>query len=413
MKRSLTALILCLAGIPLFAQNVNVSGLLNDYKRQDGTFAERYEILEIVRDSGSTGIGEFYHEALKFLILRLPDIVSRADQDIAERSAVIVCQGIGAEKYSDASHDLWQTVEAFDVTRPLARTRINFEGQAMQAALTAIGQVDARNFVPAIVQRLNQLNSETFRDPDTRRRIQRAVVGCISALETFKDISGYRPVFYVYMGSYDGAVKTIASNALPNITDDPSDVIIEIIMSSSSNPPVKLEAWKELLRTRAPDESKARAAAAALSTGWTFATTDRGYQASLREMRKGAIDIIRECGVANDSVYADLKKSYSANFISDRPDNDEVMLTLNALGAIGSDQAVSLLYGFLQELNARRRSGPWGNKERMYFEWVVLCIGATGTKSPEVVLLLTTIHRNSNYTRREQSMAERALNQNR
>jgi hypothetical protein len=114
-------------------------------------------------------------------------------------------------------------------------------------------------------------------------------------------------------------------------------------------------------------------------------------------------------GVADESVYENLEKSYSNNFISNTPDNDEIMGVLNALGAIRSEEAVALLYKFLQELHGRRRSGPWGNKERRAFEWVVACIGVTGTRSQDIRLLLTTISRTTSYTSQEQIWARNAL----
>jgi hypothetical protein len=180
-------------------------------------------------------------------------------------------------------------------------------------------------------------------------------------------------------------------------------------MDPGSIPPVKLEAWKELLKTRAPGPSLAKAAAAALAIGWSNPTTNVHFQTNLRELRKGALDVIIIHGVADASVYADLERSYNNNFRSNRPDNDEVIKALNALGAVGSDESVALLFSFLQELNARRRSGPWANKERQFFEWVVACIGVTRTQSQEVRLLLTQIARDSRYTPAERGMVTRAM----
>jgi hypothetical protein len=401
MKRIIIAVVLIFFGMTAFSQDM--SSYLEEYMRPDGTFAERLAVLEVVREAEITGIGEFYHEALRFLLLRAPDIRNRTEQENAERSAVILCQGLGAERFTDAALALWHTAELFDIVREAN------DGNAMQAALIALGDVGGVEFIPHIVQRLNDFNSQTIRNPEARRRIQMGVIGCIMALETLGDVRGFRPVFFASLGQYDPAVREIAANALPNIAEDPADIIIAIIQDPGSDPRIKLTAWREMLRTNAPDESKARVAAVALATGWNFATTNRNFQTNLREMRKSAIEAIRMFGAADDSVYDNLERSYNSNFISNTPDFDEIMLTLNALTAIRTERAVELLHKFLREINGRRRSGPWARKERQLFEWLISCIGATGTQSQEIRLLLTTIQRNSAYTSQEQNMARDAI----
>jgi len=403
MKRILITVTLCFFGMTVFAQDM--SYYTNEYMRQDGSYAERLLVLETVNEAGLTGIGEFYHEALKFLLLRAPDIRDRTEQNSAEKSAVILSQGLGAEKYTAAAPELWQTVVLFDVTRDA------IEGSAMQAALIAIGQVNGTDFLPQIVQRLNDYNTQLYSNPETRRRVQMGVIGCINALEALHDISGFRPVFFASVGSYDPAVSQIANLALPNIVDDPGDVISEIITDSSNNPYIKMTAWREMLRTKAPNSSKAKVAAVALSMGWTYATTNRSYQEHLRDMRKSAIDTIRQFGIADSSVYTNLERSYSANFNTNQPDYDEIMLTLNALASVSSEEAVVLMNKFLRELHGRRRNGPWGDKERRIFQWLISCLKVTGTKSEDVKLLLSTIQRTADYTPYEQGLARDALTQ--
>jgi len=400
MKRILITVFLCFFGMTVFAQDM--SYYTNDYMRLDGSFAERLLVLETVNEAGITGVGEFYHEALKFLILRVPDIKDTTEQDAAEKSAVILSQGLGAEKLTAAAPELWQTAVIFDVARNAN------EGSAMQAALIAIGQVNGTDFLPQIVQRLNDYNTQTYINPEARRRVQMAVIGCINALEALHDISGFRPVFFVSVGSYDPAVSQIANLALPNIVDDPGDVISEIIVDPSNNPYVKLTAWREMLRTKAPNSSKAKVAAVALSTGWLYATSTPSFREHLRDMRKSAIDTIRQFGISDNSVYTNLERSYNTNFNTNQPDYDEIMLTLNALAAVSSDEAVDLLTKFLRELHNRRRSGPWGDKERRIFQWLISCLGVTGTKSEDVSLLLSTIQRTSDYTPYEQGLARDA-----
>jgi len=402
MKRILITFVLIFCAVFAFSQDMSL--FTSEYMRADGTFNERLILLETIRDMQPSGIGEFYHNALKFLIQRSPDIRTTSERADAEKSAVILCQGLGAEKYTDAAAEIWQTVELFDVVSTSAT-----DGNAMQTALIALGQVDAQAYVPHIVQRLNNFNLQPSTDPESRRRIQMAVIGCISALETLHDIRGYRPVFFASVGTYESPIRQVAANALPNIVEDPCDVLIEVIRDNSNTPAVKMVAWNEMLKTRAPESSKARVAAAALEIGWTYITSNQSFVKNLSDMRKGAIDVIRQYGVANDSVYTYLEFSYSRNFINNVPDYDEIRMTLITLYTVKSDEAVNLLYKFLNELHARRRSGPWANKERQLFEWVTQSMGRTGTQSANVKNLLTLIGINNDYTSAERNMARDAL----
>jgi len=386
----------------LFAQDM--SYYTDELNRPDSSFVERLEVLEAVRDAKLTGIGEFYHNALKLLLMKTPDVRNKEDRDANDASARIICQGLGAEQYADAAPDLWQTVLYFDVIRDS-----NHQGLVMQDALTALGQVGGKDFLPHIIQRLTDFNTRSISDTETKRRVQRAVVGAINALEALHEPAGFRPVFFASIGWYDPVIKSIASVALPNIVDDPGDIIITIIQDTSNIPSVKYEAWREMLRTKAPNSSIAKVAAAALATGWTYSSSNPTFQRNLREMRMSAIDTIRVMGVHDDSVYINLDKSYINNFINNVPDYDEIRKTISCLSAIRTDEAVQLLLKFLRELHARRRSGPWGNRERQVLQLVVPALGATKTQSQDVRLLLTTIQRSSDYTGAEQIWARDAL----
>jgi hypothetical protein len=191
--------------------------------------------------------------------------------------------------------------------------------------------------------------------------------------------------------------------------EDPGEIISEIIRNPSYNPIVKYEAWREMLRTRAPNSSKAMVAAVALETGWTFLTSNVDFQRALRDMRLSAIDAIRVMGVADESVYVNLDRSYRNSFVTVNPDFEEIRRTVGALSASGSDEAVALLLGYLRELHDRRRLGPWGPRERQVMQVVVPALGATGTQSMAVRQLLTTIQRSGDYTSAEQGWARDAL----
>jgi tRNA nucleotidyltransferase (CCA-adding enzyme) len=170
------------------------------------------------------------------------------------------------------------------------------------------------------------------------------------------------------------------------------------------------EAIKVMNSSKAPDESRAKVAAAALKASYNFHTTNRTMNMLLVIMRKNAIDDLRKYGIPDDSVYPYLERTYAAAFNNVNTDYDEILKTLSTLATSKSDEAAAILYKFLRELNERRRTGPWDRKERQVFEWVINSLQLTGTQSPDVRALLTTIQRNDRYTSQERRMAQNALN---
>jgi hypothetical protein len=294
-------------------------------------------------------------------------------------------------------------VQNFDVIRDIN------DGLAMQDALIALGQIGSRDHIPHIARRLDIFNNDPTSDLQTIRRVQRGVAGAINALETLQDPMGFRPVFFASIGWYDFTTRTMASVALPNIMEDPGEIISEIIQDPSSSPRVKNEAWREMLRTRAPNSSKASVAAVALDTGWTYLTFNIDFQRALRDMRLSAIDTIRLMGVADESVYVNLERSYRNSFVAAVTDFEEIRRTIGALSASASEQAVGLLLDFLREIHNRRRLGAWGARERQVMQMLIPALGATRTQSEDVIQLLTTIQRTSDYTSAEQGWARDAL----
>jgi hypothetical protein len=421
MKRRLFLIFVFFSGMTIFAQDVNtvpvatgtpaaragtgpdMSYYSDDYFSQTATFFTRYELLKEVQSAGLTGIGEFYHAALKHLISKIPDIKTGEDRELTDFSARIICNGLAAEQYTPAAPEIWQIVQFADTVRSVN------DGILMQQALIALGQVGDTNYVSSIALRLDNYNAAQTSDAETRRRVQRGAVGCINALEALSDPAGYRPVFYASIGWFDRPIQNIAYNALPSFMDDPGEVISVIIRESNNPPNVKYAAWREMLRSSAPDESKAKVASTALAIGWSYITRDMNSQRIMREMRISAMDTIAQTGIVEDSDYVNLKKSYDQNFVNNTPDYNEIRKTISTLSSLATDEAVEILVGFLAELNERRRSGPWDNRERNVFSWVVAGLGATKTVSPEARTLLTFVQRSQNYTPAEQTWARNAL----
>jgi len=402
MKRILLFIIVLFIGMAAFGQELPFYS--ERYREAENSFEQRLNILQTVK-TRDIGTGEFYHEALKLLLLRAPDITKvtterrNAEQRALELSVVLISEGLGKAKVTAAQTDLWSAVELVDTD---GRAQ---EGHAMRAALYALGQVDAKDHVEKIAKRLHDYNRQVpiaGSNNPARRRVQQGVMGCIEALEALKDVRGYRSVFFasVPRAWYEKVVKDLAIAALPNIVDDPGDEIAAIIRMDDSEPEVKQRAFDEMKKnTKMPSESRAKVAAAALEVGHAYKTQNRNYSKIMRELRKDAIRTIGQHGAASPAVFLDLERSYKNNFESNDIDYDEIERTISTLTMLhANEEAVNLLYKFLSQIEHRRLRGPWTNKENKMLEWLVPQIGKTQTKSENVKILLITMKENAKYT---------------
>jgi hypothetical protein len=402
MKRTSIIIILFLAGFTVFAQDIDMSYYTEEYNRADVTVFDLLDILEVVRNENYTGIGDFYYNALRVLFYRLPNFETNLERLAVHDSARIILRGLAAERHTEAAPYVWTLIQHYDVVHDYN------DGLLMHEALITMGLIDAKEYAPHIALRLENFNADQTSDLQTRRRIQLGVTGAISALEALQEPEGIKPVFFASIGWYDPEIRAIASAALPNIMEDPGTIISEIIHSPFNGPRVKYTAWQEMLQTRAPDSSKAKVAAVALETSFTYITPSLEYQRVLRDMRLSAIDTIRKLGVEDDSVYAYLERTYREAF-TPNPDFEAITLVINTLSAIRTDEAVELLTEFLRGLHNRRRSGPWGTTERDIMQITIPAIANTGTQSLVAKQLLTTIQRSTAYTGAEHNWAESAL----
>jgi len=403
MKKALFTIVLFLFGMTVFAQSLDMSFYTEEYNRSDATVYDLLDILEAVRRENRRGIGDFYHNALNVLILKLPIFASAREKLAVQDIVRIILNGLAFEKHIAAAPNVWLMIQRYDVIHQ------QNDGFLMNMALVTMGEIGAKNYAPNIVTLLENFNVDQTPDLQTRRKIQLAVSGCIKALEALKEPIGVKPVFFASIGWYDPDIRAQAAAAFPNIMEDPGEIISDIIKSPSNGPDVKITALQIMLNTRAQNISKARVAAVALETSYTFITPVREEQRVLRDMRLIAVETIRKMGVADEMVYSYLDRAYREAYNTSTTDFETITLIIAALSAIRTVEAVDILTENLRKLHARRRSGPWGITEREIMQKLIPAIAVTGTDSQLTMQLLSTIQRSTMYTSVEQSWAASAL----
>ena len=404
MKRIiLLTIVFYLSGMAIFAQHADMSYYTEEYNRTDATIFDLLDVLEAVKAENRTGIGDFYDNALRILFLRLPNFTTNRERLAVQDSARIIIRGLAAEKHTAAAANVWRLIQEFDVVHDYN------DGLLMNEALITMGQINGKDFGPFIALRLESFNADQVNDGQTRRRVQLGVEGAINALEALREPEAIEPVFFASIGWYDPEIRAMAAAALPNIMDDPAPVLGGIIQNPFNDPRVKYTAWQEMLKTKAPNSSKAKVAAVTLDTSYAYVTTARDEQRVLREMRISAIETIRKYGAADNSVYTHLERAYREGYSSANLDFDTIRLVSSTLAVLKTDESVELLTSFLRELNTRRRSGPWGNTERDIMQMIIPAIAITGTQSMLTMQVLATIQNSSDYTNAERNWAGNAL----
>ena len=355
MKRNILA-----AAFSLVASFVFASEELDIYTfmyRESVNAVERYSVLRNIADAEIPGAGALYAEALGRLLLEQPNLRSGAEKETADATAKLLAGLLGDIKYAGAADDLWRVVQ-------------NFENPLVKAdALIALGKTRSAQHLPLVQRTLADLNIRPTSDREAGEKI---AFGAIIALEKYRDISGYAPVFFAASGWYGRRVKDQAMATLPFIVDDPSEALSGIIRSSGYD--MKLLALEKESESKASAEAKAAVALIALEEGWKAATNDIKDKVILSRLRKFSIDMLAKNGSSDPAATPLLEKSYK-----DGSDAEEKIAAVNALSKNRSDEAAKALSSFLMMMNGKRRSEAITVEDERMVRVIIPAIGAHGS----------------------------------
>jgi hypothetical protein len=372
MKRFILFVLLSFTGVAVFAQSEELAMWSEEFDRAV-TIAEQLSIITTAEAGNYTGAEEFYAKALHRLIVEYPNISPSAikERDDADTMASKLAPRLGDAQYRAASADLWQTV-------------VYFSNPNVKAdALIALGKADAdKAFLPQVIQLVMDWNSRPQPDRETRDRVERTIRGAVIALENYQDPSGYLPVFFVSTGWYMAALRNQASAALPNITDDPTEFLLEVIRSPAYTYEVKNTALNAGEISSSSNEKKASVAAAALAEAWRVSTNAPLQQRVLAAMRKQSLRMLQRYGTQDSAVYQSIDKSYTQ-----ASDREERLLAIETLKALASDESARLLTRYLRDLTERRRSGPFTREHEISARAIIPALGGIGSPFARTELL--------------------------
>jgi hypothetical protein len=376
MKRLLAViwLVCCIASTGFAATKAEDLEIYMFLYENSKTVTDQYNIMVVLQTLKLTGAGDFYAKAFSNLINRVPGIqrsAPAAEKVAADDLAQTLAALLGDEKYARAADDLWRAVGAFS------------SPQVKAESLISLGKLRAAAYLDPIIRVLSDLNAAPPRGAEERDSKAIIARGAIIALEKFRDEKGYLPIFIMSVGGYPERIKELARVTLPVILEDPSGLLTEQVIKSSSHvPDVKFAALQTIENANAPETSKAAAAVAALSEGWRQTTNDVRQRGQIAQMRKTCIDMIRRYGTADPMVYPLLERSYKEGL-----DDNEKLDSIQCLAALGTEDSAKLLNSSLMILIGKLQSGATlSRSESDMIRAIIGAIGSVGSGSSRAPL---------------------------
>lgn len=300
-----------------------------------GSLQQKYSAVLNLVGLGDRSVAPILSDALADLLQRQSSYAAGTDKEIFADMVKVLCKALGDYKYDDAATSLWAVVQ--QLRDPLARAE----------ALIALGKIHATDYVDRIALMLRDLDIAP--GPD-KLADEQVAYGCILALEKFRDVRGFMPVFYATDAWYTQRVRQQAERSLANIAADPTDPIMELIRTETA--PRKLLALNYNASSKAPVERKVEAALLALRVAESSGPRDKAEAKALSEVRKLALRSL----IAFKSTKAEgvplAVFAYSNGF-----DDEERLLALQSLGVNATDAAATALRDIILKLDADQKAG--------------------------------------------------------
>jgi hypothetical protein len=138
---------------------------------------------------------------------------------------------------------------------------------------------------------------------------------------------------------------------LPAISEDPTNVIAEIV-ESNNDPDLRRLAIEAHAASRAPADSKVRIAVQTLEESLSEAKRGRVAGAAHDRLQQTALETLIDTGAASEQSIPLLE-----TMAKDSEDTNVRMLAIKALAVNGTDRAASVLAAQLGELNDQQERG--------------------------------------------------------
>ncbi|MDR0376274.1 MAG: HEAT repeat domain-containing protein [Spirochaetaceae bacterium] len=331
------------------------------------TAAEKYQVFQEAKNSNLPDAVDFYAWVLERVVVEYPNV--RGNQNIEAANEIMkdLAKFLGEAKHLPSAGYLWRAETAF--LNPIVKAEI----------LVALGKMQAVDFLPHVIQVLNDMNAGRVSKNSQDR--ERVAFGAIVALENYSDPQGYLPVYLASGGWYSETVKRQAATSLPKISESPVEPLTELIQSPSYPYNIKYEALQTIENSPVSTGDKAEFAVAAYTGAWNASTENRIKERDLVRTRKLCISMINRYKTENTQVYPLLERSYWEG-----KDEEERLNVLDALASLASEDSMRLLSSFTRDVNNKLRDGSLRQKDERMIRALISALGQTGRSDAEPAL---------------------------
>lgn len=247
-------------------------------------------------------------------------------------------------------------------------------------AIVALGNMRAVKYVDDIAFILRNNNMRPLEGSSDVEFESKVSYSCIAALDRFKSIEGYSPVFFASIGWYDQRVRFFADKVLKTIVENPVESLLPIIINGNNRE--KEKALKEVSVCKAPSEDKNRAALEALKQGFENLPENLTDGLVLTAIRKNAIKVLYVNRSKNvEDVYF-LSQSVTKGY-----DFEEKAYGIRTLALNNTDEAIEALSRILADFNQRNADGVGITyEEENVIREIIDALGSSGKQSALGVL---------------------------
>lgn len=370
--------------IPLLRANEAAEMWKRLYQRST-SLDQKLAVMHNLIEQNDPSIVPTLVQSLTELVTESKNLRTSTDKENWTQLCRVIIRALGNYKATESAGIIFQCFEAAE--DPILKSE----------AITTIGKIRATDFTERISLLLRDLNLKPAGDSVSQEII---AYGCINALEKLKGNLAYKQVFLAAQGWYSKRIKDRAAAALPLMSEDPTEVLVELLRELS--PELKLQALQAGLISAAPPEKKISLAVLALEQGLLEQTVDVRLQAQLGTLRAAAINALINLQSKSPASIEPLRKVIEQNY-----DVNERLNAVLALGINGSDEATKILASFLDRQNQRQLSGTQEADNR----FTIALIRALGmTKNPLARPVLQAVEY-SNYTPAMVRISKEALQQ--
>ncbi|MDR3131164.1 MAG: hypothetical protein LBU18_06420 [Treponema sp.] len=323
------------------------------------TAKEKQQIFQDAANAKMPDATDFYTWVLERLLLEYPNARGNQDIEAANRIIKSAADLLGEAKHLPSAGYLWRAGNI--VIDPTAKAEI----------LVALGKMQAVDFLPQVIQTLNDINEGGV--TKNRRDRERIAFGAIVSLENYGDIRGYLPVYIASIGWYSEMVKRQAKESLLKISEDPIEPLTQLVQSPSYSYNAKYEALNEINKSSVSNEAKSNFAIISYKEAWGASTANFLQQMDLAKTRKLCISMINQYKSGDEQVYSLLARSYT----TEGNDETEKMGAVNALASLANEDSVRILSGFLAAINDKLRDGSLRQRDERMIRALISALGKT------------------------------------